>query len=138
VKSFRIIGGRTAACKEYASFCMQCMLLQQNLYTVTRIRDSIIIAGWENRVLADWAAITSDTLVREVMATRKSHAPGLAYWLGMLYPPPPGKERPGSWSRDPAKGKGPEVPAPEPIWEIGLSGLSPASEHIPEVASVEE
>jgi hypothetical protein len=47
----------------------------------------------------------------------------------MLYPPPPGKERPRSRSRDPAKGKGPE---------IGPSGSSPTPEHIPEAATVEE
>jgi hypothetical protein len=92
------------------------MLLQQSSYAVTKARRSIIIAGWKNRALY-WAAITSEALVREVTATHKNRALGLAYWLGMLYPPPPGKERPGSQpvSRDPAKGKAPALQEPEAI-----------------------
>jgi hypothetical protein len=54
------------------------MLLQQSLYGVTKVHDSIIIAGWENRAL-DWAVITSEALIREVTATGKNRAPGLAY-----------------------------------------------------------
>jgi hypothetical protein len=71
------------------------MLLQQNSSSVTKVRGNLIIAGWENRDL-DWAAITSEALIREVTASRKSRASGLAYWLGMFYTPPPGKEQPGS------------------------------------------
>jgi hypothetical protein len=104
---------------------------------MTKVRGSLIIAGWENCTL-DWAAITSEALVREVTMTRKKRAPRLAYWLGIFYPPPPGKERPGSRSHDVAKGKGLELPAPELIWEIGTSGSSPAPEHIPKAAPVEE
>jgi hypothetical protein len=70
---------------------MQWMLLQLSLYAVTKVRGSIIIVGWDNRAL-DWAIITSEALIWEVTTTRKNHAPGLAYWLGMLYPPSPGKE----------------------------------------------
>jgi hypothetical protein len=37
-KSFRITGGRSTTFKEYASFCMQWMLLlQQNLYAMTKV-----------------------------------------------------------------------------------------------------
>jgi hypothetical protein len=32
----------------------------------------------------------------------------LAYWLGMFYNPPPGKERLGSQQKDPAKPKAPK------------------------------
>jgi hypothetical protein len=49
---------------------------------VTKARGNIIIAGWENRAF-DWAVITSEALIREVMATRKNRAPSLVYWLGM-------------------------------------------------------
>jgi hypothetical protein len=61
------------AFKEYINFSMQWMLLQQSLYTVTKVRGSIIIAGWENRAL-DWAVITSEALIREVTTTRKNRA----------------------------------------------------------------
>jgi hypothetical protein len=83
---------------------------------VTKAHDSIIIAGWENRAL-DLPVITSETLIRGVTATCKNWAPGLVYWLAKLYPPLPSKERPGSRpvSRDPAKGKAPMEPEPEPI-----------------------
>jgi hypothetical protein len=49
----------------------------------------------------DWVAITSTALIREATASRKYRATALAYWLGMFYTLPPGKERPGSWQRDP-------------------------------------
>jgi hypothetical protein len=106
-KSFLITCGRSEAFKEYASFCAQWMLLQSNPMAVMKIRGTLIIAGWENRDL-DWAAITSVALVREATASRKYQATTLAYWLGMFYNPPPGKERPGSRQRDPAKAKAPE------------------------------
>jgi hypothetical protein len=106
-KSFLITGGRSEAFKEYATFCAQWMLLQSNPSAVTKIRGSLIIGGCENRDL-DWAAITSTALVRESTASWKTRATGLAYWLGMFYNPPPGKERPGSRQRDPDKGKAPE------------------------------
>jgi hypothetical protein len=76
-KSFWVNGGSSAAF-EYATFCVQWMLLQQSLYAVTKARGNIIIAGWENRAL-DWAAITLEALVREVTATLNNHALGLAY-----------------------------------------------------------
>jgi hypothetical protein len=98
-KSFFITGGRSEAFKEIASFCAQWMLLQSNPTAVTKIRGSIIIAGWENRAL-DWAALTSAALIREATSSRKYRATALAYCLGMLYTPPPGKERPGSRQRD--------------------------------------
>jgi hypothetical protein len=135
------------------------MLLQSNPTAVTKVQGSLIIAGWENRAL-DWATITSATLIREAMASRKYRAEALAYWLGMFYTPPPGKERPGSRQcdqrtpeeetkeqakavvpadnaerqRDPAKGKGPwkEKPKPKELWEIGPSGASPEPEPSPE------
>jgi hypothetical protein len=44
-KSFRITGGRSTEFNEYANFCMQWMMLQQNLYAVTKIRGNLIIAG---------------------------------------------------------------------------------------------
>jgi hypothetical protein len=115
-KLFRVTGGASGAYKEYANFCVQWMLLQQSSYMMTKAGSSIVIAGWENRAL-NWAAITSEALIREVTATRKSRAPTLAYWLGMLYPPPPGKGRSESWpvSRDRAKGKVPAMSEPEPI-----------------------
>jgi hypothetical protein len=94
-KSFQVNGGASAAFKEFASFCVQWMLLQQSSYAVTKACSSIVIAGWENRSL-DWAEITLEALIREVTATWKNRAPSLVYWLGMLYPPPPGKERPES------------------------------------------
>jgi hypothetical protein len=62
VKSFRVTGGTNGPFKEYASFCMHWMLLQQSLYGVTKARRSIIIAGWENRAL-DLAVITSEALI---------------------------------------------------------------------------
>jgi hypothetical protein len=111
-KSFLITGGRNEAFKEYATFCAQWMLLQSNPSAVTKIRGSLIIAGWENRDL-NWAAITSAALVREATATRKNRATALTYWLGMFYTPPPGKERPGSRQRDTAKGKAPEEERPK-------------------------
>jgi hypothetical protein len=58
VKSFLITRGRSAAFKEYVGFCSQWMLLQTNTSSVTKIRGSLIIVGWENHDL-DWAAITS-------------------------------------------------------------------------------
>jgi hypothetical protein len=139
VKSFRVTGEPSAAFKEYASFCIQWMLMQQSSYMVTKARGSIVIAEWENRAL-DGAAITSEMLIREVTATYKSHAPGLAYWLGMLYLPPPRKKRPDSRpvSWDPSKGKAFTLPEPEPIREIGTSGTAPAPENIPTAATAKE
>jgi hypothetical protein len=98
-KSFLISSGRSEAFKEYATFCAQWMLLQITPSAVTKVRGSLIIAGWENRNL-DWAAITSTTLIREATANRKSRAPTLAYWLGMLYPPPLAKACPVSRQRE--------------------------------------
>jgi hypothetical protein len=69
------------------------MLLQSNPTTVTKVRGSLIIASWENQHL-DWATITSTALVREATANRKNRATALAYWLGMFYTPPSGKEQP--------------------------------------------
>jgi hypothetical protein len=66
-KSFLIIGGRSEAFKEYANFCEHWMLLQTTPTAVTKVRGSLIIAGWENRDL-DWAAITSTALIREATA----------------------------------------------------------------------
>jgi hypothetical protein len=71
------------------------MLLQRNSSAVTKIRGNLIIARWENRDF-DWDAIMQAALVREVTASRKNPATALAYWQGMFYTPPPGKERPGS------------------------------------------
>jgi hypothetical protein len=68
VKSFRVTGGKNGPFKEYASFCMHWMLLQQSLYAVTKARGNINIAGWENKAL-DLAVITSEVLIREVTAT---------------------------------------------------------------------
>jgi hypothetical protein len=64
----------------------------------------------------------------------EDRAKALAYWLGMFYTPPPGKERPGSRQRDPDKGKvlEEERPRKKELWEIGLSGASPEPEPIPE------
>jgi hypothetical protein len=148
-KSFLITGGRSEVFKEYAAFCAQWMLLQSKPTAVTKIRGSLIIAGWENRDL-DWVAITSAALVREATASRKYRATALAYWLGMFYSPPSGKERPGSRQRDPAKaiapeeepgsrqrnpnkGKAPkeERPRKKELWEIGPLGASPKPEPIP-------
>jgi hypothetical protein len=89
-KSFRVTGGASAMFKEYASFCVQWMLLPQSSYAVTNARSSIIIAEWEIRAL-DRAAITSE-------AQRSGSRPV---------------------SRDPVKGKAAALPEPEPIWEIG-------------------
>jgi hypothetical protein len=94
-KSFLITGGRSEAFKEYAAFCAHWMLLQSNPRAVTKIRGSLIIAGWENRDL-DWAAITSADLVREATTSQKYRATALVYWLGMFYTLAPGKERPGT------------------------------------------
>jgi hypothetical protein len=94
-KSFFIPGGR----REFAGFAAQWMLLQSNPMAITKVRGSLIIAGWENRAL-DWAAMTSAALIREATDSRKYRAAALAYWLGMFYTPPPGKERPGSRQRD--------------------------------------
>jgi hypothetical protein len=77
-KSFLITGGRNEAFKEYATFCSQWMLLQSNPSAVTKIRCSLITAGWENCDL-DWAAITLAALVREATANRKTQATVLAY-----------------------------------------------------------
>jgi hypothetical protein len=94
-KSNLITGGRSEAFKEYTAFCAQWMLLQNTPTAVMKIRGSLIIARWENRDL-DWAAITSTALIREGTASQKNRGTTLAYWLGMLYTPPPGKERPRS------------------------------------------
>jgi hypothetical protein len=75
------------------------MLLQSNLTAVTKVRGSIIIAGWENRIL-EWAALMSGALIREATASQKNRATALAYWLGMFYTPPSGKERPSSRQKD--------------------------------------
>jgi hypothetical protein len=127
-KSFLITGRRSEAFKEYAAFSAQWMLLQSNPTAVTKIRGSLIIAGWENRDL-DWAAITSSALVREATASRKNRATALAYWLGMFYNPPSGKGRPESRQRDPMKGKASEEERPkkkeQELWEIGPLGASP-------------
>jgi hypothetical protein len=148
-KSFVITSGWSEAFKEYANFCAQWILLQTTPSVVTKVRDSLIIVGWENRDL-DWAAITSTAQIREATATRMTQAPTLQYWLGMFYPPPPTKARPPSRQReqerqreaerqkepepqrDPAKGKAPEVERPKEreLWEIGPSGASP--EPLPE------
>jgi hypothetical protein len=143
-KSFLISSGRSEAFKKlYANFCAQWILLQTTPSAVTKVRGSLIIAGWENRDL-DWAAITSTALIREATANRKTRAPTLPYWLGMFYPPPPAKARPASRQReierpkeperqrDPVKGKAPEVERPKAreLWEIGPSGASP--EPLPE------
>jgi hypothetical protein len=68
---------------------------------VTKVRDSLIIASWENRHL-DWATITSTALVQEATANRKNRATALVYWLGMFYTPPSGKERPSSRQKETA------------------------------------
>jgi hypothetical protein len=106
--SFLISGGNSEAFKEFAGFCAQWMLLQSNPAAVSKVRGSLIIASWENRHL-DWAEITSKALVREVTANRKNRATALAYWLGMICPPPPGLERPSSRQKDAA----PQVPPEE-------------------------
>jgi hypothetical protein len=98
-KSYLISSGRSEAFKEYATFCAQWMLLQITPSTVTKVRGSLIITGWENREL-DWAAITSTALIGEGTANRKTRAPTLAYWLGVFYSPPPAKARPGSRQRE--------------------------------------
>jgi hypothetical protein len=77
-KSFFITDGRSEAFKEFAGFAAQWMLLQSNPTAVTKVRGSLIIAGWENRAL-DWAAITSAALIREATASRKYRAAALAY-----------------------------------------------------------
>jgi hypothetical protein len=94
-KSFLISGGHSEAFKEFAGFCAQWMLLQSNPTVVTKVRGNMIIANWDNWHL-DWATITSTALVREATAYRKNRATMLAYWLGMFYTPPPGKEWPSS------------------------------------------
>jgi hypothetical protein len=96
----------------------------------TKVRGSLIIAGSENRDV-DWAAITSTALIREATTSRKNRATALAYGLGMFYPPPPAKARPGSRQReperqrDPAKGKAPK----ENGRKSGNSGKSGRREH---------
>jgi hypothetical protein len=50
----------------------------------------------------------SVALIREATASRKNRATALAYWLGMFYTPPPGKERPRSRQKDPVGLKAPE------------------------------
>jgi hypothetical protein len=100
-KSFLISGGSNEAFKEFAGFCAQWMLLQSNLTAVTKVCGSLIIASWENRHL-DWLTITSTALVRELTANRKNRATALAYWLGMIYTPPPGMERPSSRQKETA------------------------------------
>jgi hypothetical protein len=90
-KYFLITTRQSEAFKEYAAFCAQWMLLQTMPMAVTKVRGNLIIAGWENRDL-DWAAITSTALIREATASRKNWVTALAYWLGLFYPPPPGKE----------------------------------------------
>jgi hypothetical protein len=77
-KLFFITGGRSEAFKEYTTFWAQWMLMQSNVTTVTKIRGSLIIAGWENYDL-DWVAITSAGLVWEATASRKNKAATLAY-----------------------------------------------------------
>jgi hypothetical protein len=148
-KSFLISSGRSETFKEYATFCAQWMLLQITLSAVTKVRDSLIIAGWEKHDL-DWAAIMSTALIQEATSNPKSRALTLAYWFGMFYPPPPAKACPVSHQRererqqelerqkeperqrDTTKGKAPEVERPkeQELWEIGPSGASP--EPLPE------
>jgi hypothetical protein len=50
-KSFQVASGRSTTFKEYANFCMQLTLLQQNLYVVTKVHGNLSIGGWENRAL---------------------------------------------------------------------------------------
>jgi hypothetical protein len=98
-KSFLISGGSNEAFKEFAGFCAQWMLLQSNPTAVTKLRGSLIIASWENRHL-DWVTITSTASVQEVTANRKNRATTLAYWLGMIYTPPPSMERPSNRQKE--------------------------------------
>jgi hypothetical protein len=110
-KSFLITSGRSEVFKEYPTFCAQLMLLQSNPTVVTKIRGSLIIAGWENHDM-DWAAITSAALVREATASRKNRArPWCTSW-GCFTPHPQAKSDPDS-GRDPAKGKAPEEERPK-------------------------
>jgi hypothetical protein len=83
------------------------MLLQSNPTAISKVRGSLIIASWENRHL-DWAEITSKALVREVTANRKNRVTALAYWLGMICPPPPGLEGPRSRQKETAPQVAPE------------------------------
>jgi hypothetical protein len=106
-KSFLISSGQSEAFKEYANFCAQWMLLQTTPSAVTKVRGKLMIAGWENRYL-DWAAITSTASIWEATANQKNRAPTLAYSLGMFYPPPPAKARPGSRQREPKRQREPE------------------------------
>jgi hypothetical protein len=48
-KSFLISSGRSEALKEYANFYAQWILLQTMPSAVTKVRGSLIMAGWENR-----------------------------------------------------------------------------------------
>jgi hypothetical protein len=122
-KSFLITSSHNEVFKEYAGFCTHRILLQSNPTAVTKVRGSLIIAGWENRNLnwaaltsvvgwenrnLNWAALTLVALIREATASRKNRATALAYWLGMFYTPPPGKERPSSRQKDPVG-----LPTPE-------------------------
>jgi hypothetical protein len=106
-KSFLISGGSHEGFKEFAGFCAQWMLLQSNPMAVSKVRGSLIIASWENQRL-DWAEITFKALVWEVTANRKIRATALAYWLGLICPPPPGLERSSSREKDAAPQVGPE------------------------------
>jgi hypothetical protein len=54
--SFGVTNSRSMAFKEYASFCIQWMLLQQSLYVVTTVRGNIIIAGC-------WPSITENKTI---------------------------------------------------------------------------
>jgi hypothetical protein len=77
-KYFLITRGRSEVFKEYTAFCVQWILLQNTPIAVTKVRGSLIIAGWENRNL-DWAAITSTALIQEATASRKNWATAQAY-----------------------------------------------------------
>jgi hypothetical protein len=90
-KAFKTLGGPNECFWEFARF-FGCM---RGLISIPKSRGNLLVAKWENRRI-DWAVIISEALIREVSTTRKKYPAGLAYWLALIYPPPPGTEKGGS------------------------------------------
>jgi hypothetical protein len=94
-KAYKTLGGPDECFREFAGFLSLYALLNINVYSITKARGSLIVAEWESRRI-DWAVVVSEALIREVTTTRKKYPAGLAYWLALIYPPPPGTEKDGS------------------------------------------
>jgi hypothetical protein len=59
--------------KDFTVFFVNWALLQQNIYSISRVQGNALITKWEDWKM-DWAVITSEALIQEVTTTRKKYA----------------------------------------------------------------